>query len=66
MYTNACHVHVELEHKAYCAIKFLNVYLTKSSKNRLLKLNKLEKNEIAGIQKCINIQNKNKNIIIKI
>ena len=43
VYGKACHLPMELEHRAYWAIKQLNFNLTKTSSQRKLQLNELEK-----------------------
>ena len=42
VFGKSCHLPVELEHRAFCATRFLNFNLAKTDSKRLLQLNELE------------------------
>ncbi|XP_076940144.1 uncharacterized protein LOC143609211 [Bidens hawaiensis] len=60
VYGKSCHIPVELEHRAYWALKMVNVELTAAARKRYFQIHELEELRDVAYSRSLNIEEKTK------
>nr|GEY80884.1 hypothetical protein [Tanacetum cinerariifolium] len=60
IYGKACHIPIELEHKAYWVIKNSNMHLTKAKVNQFLQINELDEMRLDAYESSISYKERTK------